>query len=186
MLACLDVHYGGSLAHAGAIVFRTWTDEHPICQYEASSREAGEYVPGEFYKRELGPLLEVISLIPHSLQTLLIDGYCTLSEEGRPGLGAHLYSALNQSVRIIGVAKTCFRSAPAAQVLRGTSMRPLYVSALGMPVLEAAQGVARMHGRFRIPTLLRAVDALARQASNKGMKPAGSPHVGNRTRATAE
>jgi deoxyribonuclease V len=167
MFACLDVHYSGSLAHAAAILFRTWTDEHPSCEYVASSREAAVYVPGDFYKRELGPLLKVIRLIPHRLETLLIDGYCTLSEEGRPGLGAHLYSALHPSVRIIGVAKTCFRSAPAVQVLRGTSIRPLYGSALGMPVQEAAEGVARMHGPFRIPTLLRAVDALARKARGR-------------------
>jgi deoxyribonuclease V len=162
MFACLDVHYTGSLAHAAMIVFQNWDDQHPICQFEAVSTVEGEYAPGELYKRELGPLLKVLSLNRQSIETLIIDGYCILSEDGRPGLGAHLYSALDERGRIIGVAKTQFRSAPAVRILRGASARPLYVTALGMPVQEAADGVVRMHGNFRLPTLLRAVDALAR------------------------
>lgn len=171
MIACLDVHYTGSLAHAAMVVFQRWDDEHPISRLGAVSTVEGEYVPGEFYKRELGPLLKVLSMNPQNIETLIIDGYCMLSEDGRPGLGAHLYSALDRRQRIIGVAKTHFKSAPAVKVLRGTSARPLYVTALGMPVQEAADAIVRMHGSFRLPTLLRAVDALARAC------PEGSPEL---------
>jgi deoxyribonuclease V len=165
MFACLDVHYAEALAHAAAVVFHAWEDDRPASHVTATSAAEHEYTPGEFYKRELGPLQGLLGALPADVHTLIIDGYCTLSEAGRPGLGAHLYNALDQRLRIVGVAKTCFRSAPAIEVLRGASARPLYVTALGIPAAEAAAGVARMHGAYRVPTLLKAVDTLARNAA---------------------
>jgi deoxyribonuclease V len=168
MFACLDVHYAGALAHAAAIAFHAWEDERPASQVTTVSAAEHDYAPGELYKRELGPLLTLLSALPAAVHTLIIDGYCTLSADGRPGLGAHLYMALEQRMRIVGVAKTCFRSAPAIEVFRGASARPLYVTSLGVPAPEAAEGVARMHGAFRVPTLLKAVDTLARSGPGSG------------------
>jgi len=50
----------------------------------------------------------------------------------------------------------------AIPVLRGTSARPLFVTAAGMPRTDAADLVRRMAGRFRLPDALRRVDVLAR------------------------
>ena len=47
-------------------------------------------------------------------------------------------------------------------VLRGRSARPLYITAAGMPVKEAADLVIHMAGPFRRPDALRRVDVLAR------------------------
>jgi deoxyribonuclease V len=47
-------------------------------------------------------------------------------------------------------------------VLRGTSARPLYVTATGMPRADAADLVRRMAGQHRLPDALRRADALAR------------------------
>ena len=64
---------------------------------------------------------------------------------------------------MIGVAKTAFRTAThAIPVLRGTSARPLYVTAAGMPRADAAELVRQMAGRHRLPDALRRVDTLAR------------------------
>ncbi len=64
---------------------------------------------------------------------------------------------------MIGVAKSAFRTAThAIPVLRGTSARPLYVTAAGMPRTEAASLVRNMAGRHRIPDALRRADTLAR------------------------
>ena len=64
---------------------------------------------------------------------------------------------------MIGVAKTPFRTAThAIPVLRGSSARPLYVTAAGMPRAEAAELVRHMAGRHRLPDALRRVDTLAR------------------------
>lgn len=95
--------------------------------------------------------------------TIIIDGYVTLGEEARGGLGAHLFAALEEKVPIIGVAKSRFEGTPAeCELLRGTSERPLYVTSRGIPLEEAKRLVASMHGEHRLPTLLRAADRLCR------------------------
>jgi deoxyribonuclease V len=91
----------------------------------------------------------------------VIDGYVDLDRQGRPGLGAHLYKEIG--VPVIGVAKSAFRTAEhAVAVRRGTAVKPLYVTAAGIPVDRAAELVARMAGPYRLPDALRRVDRLAR------------------------
>ena len=51
---------------------------------------------------------------------------------------------------------------PAIAVLHGSSERPLYVTAIGCDVDDAAENVRAMHGPYRIPTMLRLADSLAR------------------------
>jgi deoxyribonuclease V len=93
---------------------------------------------------------------------VVVDGYVWLGD-GIPGLGAHLHAAIGGVV--VGVAKTQYASATnAVAVCRGKSRSPLFVSAVGMPVDEAAAKLAQMHGLFRVPALLKQVDALARSA----------------------
>jgi deoxyribonuclease V len=66
-------------------------------------------------------------------------------------------------IPVVGVAKTAFRTAThALPVRRGTSTRPLYVTAAGMSTVDAALLVTEMAGTHRIPTALKQVDALAR------------------------
>ena len=48
---------------------------------------------------------------------------------------------------------------------RGSSRRPLYVSAAGMELQEAKRHIAQMHGKFRMPALLKRADQLSRAAA---------------------
>ncbi len=113
--------------------------------------------------RELSPLLEVIRRIDRDVDTYVIDGYCSLSSAGAPGLGVHLDDALERSATIVGVAKSRFRqSRHAVEVLRGRSRRPLFVTAIGIDDQLAGRHVASMAGRFRFPDMLKAADRLSR------------------------
>ena len=97
---------------------------------------------------------------PEPPDVVIVDGYVWLGK-GAKGLGAHLHNAIGEIV--VGVAKT--RSAGATdaiEVRRGASQSPLFVSADGMPIEEAAARIAEMHGPYRVPALLKYVDALAR------------------------
>jgi deoxyribonuclease V len=81
-----------------------------------------------------------------------------------------LRAVLRGGVPVIGVAKSAFRTAiHAVPILRGTSARPLFVTAAGMPRDDAADLIRHMAGSFRLPDALRLVDALARKG-----RPAGS------------
>jgi deoxyribonuclease V len=158
VLACVDVDYRGSGAVAAALLFDAWTDDAPVREHVARIAHVPDYEPGQFYKRELPCLLEVLRGVTPAC--VIIDGFVHLGPERRPGLGAHLATQLD--VIVVGVAKNSFHETPATPVLRGASKKPLLVTSIGMPEREAAAHVRAMHGAFRIPTLLRRVDQLCR------------------------
>lgn len=121
-------------------------------------------MPGAFFRRELPHVLAVLGLLPAPPAVVLIDGHVWLAH-GAPGLGAHLFEALAGQVPVVGAAKRPFRDADrAVPVLRGGSQLPLYVTAAGMDPDAAAAHVGAMHGAHRLPTLLKQVDSLCRDA----------------------
>jgi deoxyribonuclease V len=91
----------------------------------------------------------------------VVDGYADLDPNGRPGLGAHAHAAFG--ILVIGVAKSRFRTAThTVPLLRGASVRPLFVTAAGMPAADAADLVRRMAGQYRLPDAPRRTDIPAR------------------------
>lgn len=163
MIACFDVHYYGSSANSAAVAFQDWNSESATYEKQLVLSDVEQYEPGSFFKRELPPLLALLSEFPENPEILIIDGYCHLSDTGEPGLGARLFACLSYSPIIIGVAKNRFRNTShAEEVFRGDSSRPLFVTAIGISNKEAAQKIRGMHGKHRIPTMLKAVDSLSR------------------------
>lgn len=163
MLACVDVHYEAASAVAACVLFEHWTAATACAELVQPICTIADYEPGQFYKRELPCLLAVLARVSDPLETIVIDGYVWLTDEPQPGLGAHLYHALNDQVPVIGAAKSRYPSANTArEVRRGDSQRPLFVTAAGLEVAVAAQKLAQMHGPYRLPTLLKAVDRLCR------------------------
>jgi deoxyribonuclease V len=118
------------------------------------------YRAGEFYLHELPPLRAVPD-DPTGLGLLGVDGYADLNPEGRPGLGAYAHGEFG--IPVIGAAKSRFRTAiHAVPVVRGSSMRPLFVTAAGMLCADAGDLVRRMADRYRLPDALRCADSRSR------------------------
>jgi deoxyribonuclease V len=176
LCAGVDVHYlrtGG--ARAAAVVAADAVFSQVLAERTAVVPEVPPYQPGEFYRRELPPLRAVLDGLG-GLGLLVVDGYADLDPAGRPGLGAHAHAEFG--VPVIGVAKSAFGTAThAIAVLRGTSARPLFVTAAVMPRADAAELVRRMAGRFRVPDALRRADELARTGSPAAVQ--GSLHPGS-------
>ena len=102
------------------------------------------------------------------LGLLVVDGYADLDPGGRPGLGAHAHAEFG--IPVIGVAKSRFHTAThAVPVVRGSSARPLFVTAAGMPAADAADLVRHMADRYRLPDALRRADTLARADPSAAM-----------------
>jgi deoxyribonuclease V len=170
----VDVQYlddGG--ARAALVVAGDATFATPVEERTVLVERVAEYHPGRFYERELPALEQVLhGVVP--LDLLIVDGYVDLDPDGRPGLGAHVADAGLAPV-VVGVAKTRFRAAThAAEVLRGQSARPLYVTASGLGVAAAAELVRGMAGDARLPDALRRVDQLARGAPPAAGSAAGA------------
>lgn len=163
-IACLDAAYGESAATCACIIADDWAADAEQRRHVVCRDAAADYAPGEFYRRELPLLLDALAAAGPLPDVIIVDGYVWL-EAGRPGLGAHLFRALGETRPVVGVAKTLFRSASAIsrRVARGGA-RPLFVTAEGMGVEAAAECVRRMHGAYRIPTLLKLADRAVRDA----------------------
>lgn len=171
LLVCLDVDYrADGIAVAAGVWFRGWAADREAAQAVAGFSGVAPYEPGEFYRRELPCLLGVLREGPQA-DLIVVDGYVFLGQ-GHAGLGAHLHAALEHKVPVIGVAKTRYHSASEAiEVRRGQSDAPLFVTAIGIDASAVAAEVQRMHGPYRVPTLLRSVDQLARQAMPDRIQP---------------
>jgi deoxyinosine 3'endonuclease (endonuclease V) len=98
------------------------------------------------------------------VSAIVVDGFVVLDDAGKPGLGGRLYEYLDQKIPVIGVAKTNFAQNIVTKraVVRGQSSKPLFVTALGMDIGTAADHVKNMHGDYRMPTLLTALDRLTK------------------------
>ena len=165
MIVCVDVDYRTTHVVAACLGFHDWVDAAPA--FESVTRTEGappDYEPGAFYRRELPYIVAALAALPASPRILVVDGYVWLAP-GRPGLGAHLHAALGGGIEIVGVAKRNFAGAVTAiPIFRGISQQPLFVTATSADVAAIAQSVRTMHGAHRIPTLLKRVDRLARDA----------------------
>lgn len=159
-VAC-DVQYVGDTGFAAGICFNSLTDEFPGRVAQAVVCPVADYMPGEFYRRELPCLLELLRTLEQLPEVVFVDGYVWLAG-GRPALGARLYESLNKAAAVIGVAKSSLRMAGESQRTSRTGHRPIYVSAVGLELADAVEVVTVMHGDGRLPTMIQLADQEAR------------------------
>jgi deoxyribonuclease V len=161
LCAAVDVHdlsSGG--ARAAAVLAADAAFAHVLAGRTAVVSRVPPCRPGESCLRELPPLRAVLADL-RGLGLLVAGGYADLDPAGRPGLGAHAHA--ESGIPVTGAAKSRFRTAThAVPVVRGSAVRPLFVTAAGMPSAAAADLVRRMAGRYRLPDALRRADTLAR------------------------
>lgn len=165
MILAFDTFYKDDTAKTICILFYNWHDEHPAEVLTDIMSPVAEYVPGAFYKRELPCILQLLQQVDlDKIEVIIIDGYVVLDDAGTPGLGGHLYEQLKQRIPVIGVAKTRFANnrIHVAEVLRGESKNPLFITAAGIDLTVAAQYIKDMYGEYRMPALLKELDSLTR------------------------
>jgi len=165
MIYAFDTYYYDDYANTICLVFEDWNSERESEVFSEKTPVPSDYESGAFYKRELPcilSLLDQISLQPGDL--IIVDGYVTLDEHGKNGLGGYLYEALDRKFPIVGIAKNGFNSNDPKRrtVYRGESKTPLFLTAKGIDVEVIQSEIEKMHGKFRIPTLLKKLDQLTR------------------------
>jgi deoxyribonuclease V len=167
LISVLDVAYAAEGAGVACVLAESWTAPAPVAELSKHvACNSAKYEPGRFYRRELPLLRILIDGLDFLPSVFVVDGYVWLEAKNKPGLGAHLYESIGRAVPVVGVAKTPFRDDTwSAQVLRGKSRHPLFVTSAGLDQRRAAEFVLGMHGKHRIPTLLQRADHLARAAA---------------------
>ena len=166
MKLILDVGYKNNVAKVVGGFFNNWEDDELIRISHKIVEDINEYIPGEFYKRELPCILEFLKDYDlEQIQCIIIDGFIFLDDNQKKGLGAYLYKGLNNKIPIIGAAKSKFynNTKNTIEIFRGESKNALYVSAIGIELDIAAKHIASMHGNFRLPNLIKQVDTETKQ-----------------------
>ena len=161
-IVALDTAYFSEFALTAGVLFPAWSAAQPADTFRIRSKIESDYISGQFYKRELPCIVRFLDQAPWRPDLIIIDGYVTLAGD-RMGLGMHLYEAVDKRIPIIGVAKHSFKNHETAMpILRGKSKRPLFITAVGICLKEAAKNIQAMSGPGRIPNLLKIVDNLSK------------------------
>ncbi|MDG4650900.1 endonuclease V [Chryseobacterium arthrosphaerae] len=166
MIYAFDTYYYEDFANTVCIAFEDWESEKEVETFIEQTKINSEYESGAFYKRELPCILSLLQKITlKSGDIIIVDGYVTLDNEGKSGLGGHLYKALDEKYPVVGIAKNEFTTPDTERrsVFRGESRTPLFLTAKGIDVDEIKTKVEQMHGAYRMPTLLKKLDQLSRE-----------------------
>ena len=166
MILAFDTYYFDGKAKTVCLEFTEWNQSENFKVHTEIIDNVEEYIPGEFYKRELPCILSLVNQFDlKNIEAIIVDGFVYLNDEKKYGLGGHLYEKLNKEVPVIGVAKTNFASIENDKkaLVRGESKKPLYVTSIGIELEDAFQKVESMAGEFRMPTLLKEMDRLTKE-----------------------
>lgn len=166
MLLAFDTYYFDGKAKTVCLEFENWNESKDFKTHTEIIENVEEYIPGEFYRRELPCILSLLNQIDLAkVDVIIVDSFVYLDDDKKYGLGGYLYEKLNKEIPIIGVAKTNFASIEKDKVgiIRGDSQKPLYITAIGIELDDAVEKVKSMAGEFRIPTLLKELDRLTKE-----------------------
>ena len=175
MILALDSYYKDDICNTSLVVFENKDSSEPIYTDTVYTKVTSEYIPGEFYKRELPGIKKILKKIIKEqpelwsqIHAVIVDSYITLKvgDKEWDGLGAYVNKFLNKIGHhkiIYGVAKSKFGNCDeiSGRVYRGKSKNPLYVQTTGAPAV-IGYTILEMHGNYRIPTMLKEVDRLSR------------------------
>lgn len=165
MILAFDTYYFENNAKTVCLAFGNWSDPKELDIFSETLENVNEYIPGELYKREMPCILSLLQKIDYpNIEAIIIDGFVFLDDNGKLGLGGHLYEALNQKIPIIGVAKSNFATInrKKKELYRGQSNNPLYITSIGIDLDNATEKIRSMCGQYRMPALLKELDKLTK------------------------
>ncbi len=165
MIAAFDSYYFNDKVKTVCVLFPEWEDEEKATVYSKILDQAAPYESGQFYRRELPAILDLLhDLGREKVDLFIVDGFVWLDDNGQPGLGFHLHEQSGKKIPVIGVAKSDFAPLHLNKrtVFRGKTRRPLFITAVGIDLDESAAHIKKMDGKFRMPTILKQLDAITR------------------------
>lgn len=165
MKLVMAVHLGSDGAHAAAVAFDEWVAPEATRTYSCRVAQVEKAVRGELDLRELPCVLQLLREQALSPELIVIDGCVHVDAQDTPGLGRHLYHALEGRTAVIGVSKAAMPGMPAQfEVFREEETRPLIVTCIGVDLGAAKARLRAMHGKRRVPTLLKLAARIAKGA----------------------
>jgi deoxyribonuclease V len=166
MKLAVAVHHDSTGALAAAVAFDEWAAPEALRSYTTRIDHVERAARGELDLRDLPCLLQLLREHALAPECIVIDGCVFLDAQDTPGLGRHLHHALGGHIGVIGVCKTAMPGMPAQfEVHREDEARPVIVTCIGLDIGAAKARLRAMHGKRRVPTLLKLAVRLAKGSS---------------------
>ena len=175
MILALDSYYKDDICNTSYVIFDEQNGEALVHTDTIYTKVTSEYIPGEFYKRELPGIIQIIEKLINEkpdlwdkISVIITDSFLKLKTDVMEwdGLGIYLSKYLKSKgcEKVIwGVAKSKFGDCDKISelVCRGESEKPLFVQST-VDNKIAANAVKHFNGKYRIPDMLKKVDQLSR------------------------
>jgi len=163
MKLAMAVHFDGAQATAAAAAFDAWDSAEATKTYVSHIAHVEKAERGTLDLRELPCLMQLLREHRLEPELILIDGFVHLDADETPGLGQHLFQALGGTVPVVGVSKSGLPGLSSQfEVMREEETKPLLVTCAGIDIGAAKARLRAMHGRKRVPTLMKLVARLAK------------------------
>lgn len=163
------IHLQDTTAWVAAVTFDDW-DAREASRTVTSRVDALERpARAQLDLREATALAQLLG--QHGLQpdAIVIDGPVHVDAGETPGWGRALFDALGGRIPIIGLSTRPLPGLPAQfEVYREEEARPVLVTCAGMDLGAAKARVRAMHGKRRLPTLLKLAARTAKDAAVPG------------------
>ncbi|OYV00848.1 MAG: endonuclease V [Burkholderiales bacterium PBB5] len=161
----LDVQLTPQGVQAAALCFDAWDAAEPTRSHSLLLALADAPKPAERAALRLQCVAQLLRERQLAPGLILIDGLVHLDAQGTPGWGQQLADALGGGVVVIGISKAAAKDWPAQfAVQREDEAAPVIVTCAGIDIGAAKARVRAMHGKRRMPTLLK----LAARAAKAG------------------
>lgn len=165
MKLAMDVHFEGDVAQAAALSFEDWNAPEALKTWTRRfDKIDSKPKRGELDLRALPCLLQLLQANALQPELIVINGFVHLDAQDTPGLGLHLHQALGGRCPVIGISKSVMAAGTPAQfeVYREEEAAPVIITCAGIDLGAAKARVRAMHGKRRVPTLMKLVARIAK------------------------
>lgn len=164
MKLVMDVHVDGDTTQAAAVSFDEWAAPEALKTWTSRLPLAEKPARGELDLRALPSLLQLLREQALQPELIVIDGFVHLDPDDTPGLGWHLHQALGGRCPVIGLSRRAMAAGTPAQfeVYREEEAAPVIVTCIGIDLGAAKARVRGMHGKRRMPTLMKLATRIAK------------------------
>jgi len=165
MKLVMDFQIDGDTARVGAVAFDDWGAAEGTKNYALRIERVEKPAKGELDLRALPWLVQLLDANRLQPEAIVLDGFVHLDPQDTPGLGLRLHDTLGGRSAVIGVSKSVFKGTDTPDqycIFREEETPPLVVTCAGIDLGAAKARVRMMHGRKRLPTLMKLAARIAK------------------------
>ena len=163
MKLVMDFQIQGDTARVAAVAFDDWAAFEGTKNYSLRIERVEKPAKGELDLRALPWLVQLLDANRLQPELIVLDGFVHLDAQETPGLGRRLHDTLGGRTAVIGVSRSGFKDTPEQfELHREEETAPLVITCAGIDLGAAKARVRMMHGRKRVPTLLKLAARIAK------------------------